>query len=711
MSIGAATVAMPSRAAAAEPRQIPVHRFGPPPGAAGADFAELDGDRRGVLFGYPLKTLHAKELVWNRETGRVSVNARRPTAARLGARLQVTPRVVHDRVVDPIAPIVATVRPDSTGAPGLTFDLEHPALRAEGGTLRLKWLLLPDWKSNVRTGELSHLPPNAKLRFSVAFQSPTPAGGATQFSVAVCRSGSCAKVFDEQVRSGDAPEGWRDREVDLGPYAGGSATLRFETVRSSAEATELPLWSVPTLYGPEPAAHRGPNLLLISVDTLRADHLGTYGYARDTSPFIDRELAAKGTVFERCISTATTTAPSHMSMFTGLAPTVHGVHGEDFLLALDGEIATLAEVLRRAGFETGAVTENGAMGAYRGFSRGFTSYYENRHRKLFRRKLDFAGHIENTLDRSLDWLERNRGTRFFLFVHTYQVHQPYTPPPAFEKFFEGDDVDGRLAQRLPPKFQPISYDREIRYTDASLREFFSKANARGLLEDTVVVLVSDHGDQFVEHGAIGHGPFLYDEVLHVPLIVRGPGIAAGRRVEEPVSLVDLMPTLLAWTGTDHRDSPARSFARRATEPVPQPPKEAPPIFSEARQGKAQLFTKKNGVRGARFQTPVFAIRVGDLKLIRTLGPPGAVSSAALPVGGVAPSYEYFDLATDPQELHDRWGPTEAEALRLRDLLEEHIARSELRRRALEAETQPEPPTPTALDAERREKLRALGYLE
>jgi len=459
----------------------------------------------------------------------------------------------------------------------------------------------------------------------------------------------------------------------------------------------LPVWSDPTLFvrpgaEPGPAAGDFPgryNVLLLSIDTLAARHLGAHGYPRATSPFVDAWFGEGGTIFERCYTAATTTGPSHMTLFTGLSPSVHGVHGRTYFRGLPEAVPTLALAFARAGFATGAVTENGPMGAYRGFSRGFGSYKENKSAAV----RDIQGHVETTLEAGRAWLERNRDKRFFLFLHTFQVHAPFAPPPAYRKLFAGDGLDAAREIGVPPKLRAVRYDREIRYTDDALRSFLEGLERDGLLADTLVILLSDHGEEFAEHGLLGHGAGIYDEVLHVPLMLRGPGVPAGRRVPVPVSHVDFTPTVLELAGVKGPAPGAgRSFAPLvAGSPEAEPP--APAIYSEA--WARHTFRVTDGkLERVPVEAPILVVRQGTRKLVRYPGPP--------------PSDVYFDLATDPGEQQPL--PAEGdEAAALGALLDAYVAEGQRGRAAVLAGEEAVPGAP--LDAERREKLRALGYLE
>jgi arylsulfatase A-like enzyme len=702
----------------------PVARLGPPPGVPEAPFEVLLRDRRGVLFSYPVVDLAIEELAWDREQGVARVRAVLPRAASRSARVQVKPRVLHGDRLETLPPQVADVVYDEAGGGVVTVALSSPALEGSPEKrLRLRARAIPDdWVIVHETDEIE-ISPRATLEFAFGFLPQHQASVAltepTRFAVSLCQRGSCEKVFEETAQPAPGT-GWRDRAVSLAAHSGQRASFLFEAARvpplpedDPAPSVAFPLWSVPTLYSAVERDISKTNLLLISLDTLRADHLGTYGYARDTSPFIDGEIARRGTVFEQAFSTATTTAASHMSMFTGLPPTVHGVYGSTFFRGLASGIPTLAEALHARQFETGAVTENGAIGAYRGFTRGFSTYYENK----LRERRGGSGVIEDTLAQSLAWLDRHRGKRFFLFVHTYQVHSPYRPPEDFRAFFERDDLDPPRTRSLPETWRPVSYDREIRYTDAQLASFFAELDARGLLENTIVILLSDHGEAFDEHGSLGHGPAMYDEVLRVPLIVRGPGIAQSRRVEAPVSFVDLMATLLDWVGLPDGDWPGASFAGHARAGARETRSDATgetmstlrPLFSESRAATEFYIAGKGQLRTRRLPVPNYAIRLGDRKLIRTHA--GAAEASGGAQESAAPSYQYFDLAADPREQRNLWNAADPDAELMRQMLERHIEASEALRGSYQETVRTETGVPGVLDLDRRKKLEALGYIE
>jgi arylsulfatase A-like enzyme len=432
--------------------------------------------------------------------------------------------------------------------------------------------------------------------------------------------------------------------------------------------------------------------VLVSIDTLRADHLGVYGHDRATSPRIDR-LAAEGAFFESAYSHAPKTAPSHMSLMTGVHPDAHGVMnlGAGVDARLSPRIPTLAEILRSAGYRTSAVTGGGNVHGDLGFGRGFEAYEHS--------DGDAAAIFGRALER-LDALAAPgaAGTRapFFLFVHTFQVHDPYLPPPAQRALFADPGYAGRIvsdAERLgalagsdwsarhrafwagvdarsPADLRHLVdlYDACIRFTDDELGRLLDRLDALGLAGETLVVVLSDHGEEFLEHGRFGHDA-LFEELLRVPLVVRVAdaerrGLRRGR-VREVVRLVDVLPTVLDLVG------------------LPAP---------EHLEGRTLVPLLQGGEEAPRF---VFAQN-------RETG------SDALAVNGwklVAERWKdlLFDLARDPAERRPLAGGDA-----VRESL--HATLEQLRERALRWHALAPPDRTGPLDAGTRQRLEALGYL-
>ncbi len=311
----------------------------------------------------------------------------------------------------------------------------------------------------------------------------------------------------------------------------------------------LAVAALPACAGDEPLAR---NLIVVSLDTLRPDRLGCYGYDRPTSPNLDR-FAAGGLRFDRAHSTSPWTKPSHASLFTGLYPHRNGVVGFEYPLA-DG-VVHLAELLQRAGFQTAAVVSNDVL-AMHGLERGFE------HFKLLPRGK--GPEPTRVTASALEWLAgRDRARPFFAFVHYNDAHANYTSLPEnearFVRPYQGQanghvgqlfaHVMGRL-QLSPEDARHIGdlYDAAICQLDGELGPLFARLESEGLLADTLVVVTSDHGEEFLDHGGMHHGHTQFEEMVRVPLLVRGPGVRAGTASAVPVSLVDLMPTFLDFLG-------------------------------------------------------------------------------------------------------------------------------------------------------------------
>jgi arylsulfatase A-like enzyme len=304
-------------------------------------------------------------------------------------------------------------------------------------------------------------------------------------------------------------------------------------------------------FSGEPAPPRPRSILLVSIDTLRADHLGAYGYPRPTSPFLD-ELAGEGTLFETAISSAPWTLPAHASLFSGLYPSTHrAVDGSE---AIADTVTLAAEIFQQEGFATGGFVASWFVSENYGFDRGFDQFesFQQTLKNNHKNKIPAA----QVVNGAVDWLQANGENPFFLFVHLYDAHFNYNPPaehgalfetgyvgprPLYRNYFfygENQMDPGLLAQEI------AMYDGEIHYIDAELRRLHEKLEEMGLANDVLVVVTADHGEEFFERGSWGHAHTLYDEVIRVPLIARGPGVMAGQRWQDQVRHVDLLPTLL-----------------------------------------------------------------------------------------------------------------------------------------------------------------------
>ncbi len=441
-------------------------------------------------------------------------------------------------------------------------------------------------------------------------------------------------------------------------------------------------------------ATRARNVVLISLDTLRADHLGTYGYPRATSPCIDR-LARRSVVFERVFSHATWTLPSHMSIFTSLLPSEHGVGGRD--ARLRDEHPTLAEVLRAAGYRTGAFTAGYNVAARYGFDHGFEIYREE-----YPRPVDAVSgkgyRVRDILPYAFAWLDAGRDQPFFLFLHAFDVHEPFVAQAHLPEFdigydgplralgdpasFAGSELHRRWSQngsefnvvdflgqvvnthrialsKRDLQYLVALYDNEIRSADDAICALLAHLDRLGLGRRTVVVLTSDHGQDLYERGTVSHGGLPYDMLSHVPLIVAVPD-GRGARSAKLGGHIDVAPTVVGLLGLP----PVDAFDGRSLLPLDAPGAEA-------------VVTEGGGIT---------AIRTTNRKLM--VGPR---------------TTHLYDLDTDPAELHDIATQERETVAHLRASLASILARKPARGAVDHAA----PP----LSEDQRRKLRALGYAE
>jgi arylsulfatase A-like enzyme len=316
-----------------------------------------------------------------------------------------------------------------------------------------------------------------------------------------------------------------------------------------------------------------PNILLIVLDTARADRFPFGGYARPTAPAL-AALAAEGAVYERACSAGPWTVPSHGSLFTGLYPSQHGADSGH--LRLDDEQVTLAERLRDAGYRTLGYTENPWIGKAHNFQQGFQHYEE-----IWRQVTGTGGEdmgaarVNQRVAEWLDWRAGNPEAQrqpFFMFINYFEPHLPYNPPEPERSRFLTEPVDRVAVERLRRLMNPHDlkyilglaslapderrilsdlYDGEIAYVDRRAGEVVDQLRRRGILDRTVVVVTSDHGESIGEHGLIDHKLNIFEEVLRIPLVLRyPPAIRAGQRIQAPVLLQDLFPTLLGLAGIE-----------------------------------------------------------------------------------------------------------------------------------------------------------------
>lgn len=419
-----------------------------------------------------------------------------------------------------------------------------------------------------------------------------------------------------------------------------------------------------------------PNLLLVTIDTLRADHCSAYGYARPTTPTLAR-LAAEGVLFEQAYAPIPVTGPSHTSLMTGLYPRATGVVANGHVLGASRP--TLAELLRARGYATAAVVSAFPLDRRFGLARGF-EHYQDRflpgesslpQARWEGQALDqpYDRRADATTRQALAWLGgRPQGRPFFLWVHYFDPHTPYEAPAdyRFPAPAEGSAASGDRALAA-------AYDGEVRFADAELGRLVQELESRHLAEDTLVVVTSDHGEGLGQHGVAEHGSVVYEEATRVPLVFRWKGrLAAGLRWAGPVELLDVLPSVAELLGAGPLAAvqglslaPVATGARRAVD-APRP------VFLQREwQGRGgELF-------GVRDRDHKYVERRNAARVLRR---------------------ELYDLASDPGELRDVAAQQAQRAEQLARLLEAW------RTRVARAPRQ-------KVDPESVEGLRALGYVQ
>ncbi len=439
-----------------------------------------------------------------------------------------------------------------------------------------------------------------------------------------------------------------------------------------------------------------PDVLLVSLDTLRADRLSCYGNTNATSPFLD-SLAAEGVRFASAHAPSTNTTPSHMSLFTGLDPMTHGVHearpSNKPTAALRPAVRTLPQLLHAAGWRTAAFTDRGGLPPSLGFGRGFEhlrSEWES---------------LEDKVDALGEFVRRASDEPLFVFFHTYEVHAPYLPPRDLHGRFAAQDYAGRFRKRyenlvdLPVekaweqkahflskpedldaddvRWLSALYDEGVAHADRELARMWELWSAARDPARTLVVVLSDHGEEFLEHQELGHKS-LHAELVRVPLIVRGPSIGRGV-VEQPVSLTGVHATLLDLLGLPvPPHAQAESFAALLREPADAAAAAAlPPVFTQADN---------------KLHRRVESVAVGSFRLLRT-----TVRDEE--------SLALFDWTTDPFEQRDVAAQHPERVAELVALLDRRRAECDHLRTALG------PAPEQRLTDEEIAELRALGYVD
>jgi len=405
---------------------------------------------------------------------------------------------------------------------------------------------------------------------------------------------------------------------------------------------------------------KSPNIVLVTIDTVRADHVGCYGDRQAHTPTLD-VLAREGVLFRTVVTAVPLTLPSHCSILTGTYPTVHGVR-DNLGYTLGDSPPTLASILKQKGYATAAFVGADVLDARRGLNRGFDVYSSP-----FRRKMgkdsplvfnlqELQRRAEDVIRDALGWMSARPADSqkpFFVWIHLYDPHTPYDPPPRF-----------RAMVRDP-------YDGEIAYADYAVGKFFDYLKQHGLYDPTLIVVASDHGESFGEHGEYMHGFFIYDTTLLVPLIIKPPrgSRVVARRVDAPVRTIDIAPTVLQFLGMP-----------------PAPSMQGVGLLS-LMMGKAATSATSTAYSETYYPNEfgwsvLRAIRTGRFKYVD------------------APKPELYDLVDDPHELHSLYQTRRPVALDLKSQFDSLVARV----------TPKKPPRRATVSPADVELLASLGYV-
>lgn len=445
------------------------------------------------------------------------------------------------------------------------------------------------------------------------------------------------EVFRRDLSPTSGLAGWTDLTVELGKLSGDRVAFEFRSVSRPAEGqlASYVAWATPTLLH-ETRGKPATTVILVSLGNVRAQSLSCCGATRPTTPFLDGLFGSEGAIFQRAVTEAVDPVTAHMSLLTGASPCSHGVRSG--LRSLDPSVRTLAERFSAAGYATAGFTDGGGLVSELGFSRGFDVYLER---------------TSTPFDKALGWLESRDGEPVFLFLHARQA---------------GADLD--------------AYEARIRQLDDELRGFLLRLDQLIDPDRVLLAITSGHGEEFLEHGALGHGTHLFEESVRVPLLLRGGGVKPGTKPAAVMGLIDVAPTLLQLAGqgpaTDVEGVARGNELRDGSAWTPEI------RFVEANGRERKLST---GI-DPNWRTPGYAVIDGPLKMIRD---------------GASSTYSAFDLTQDAGERRNLLGEPAAPdwSGRLREAVDAHSVACEGSREA--------PATAVVLSPESRLELNDLGY--
>ncbi len=552
------------------------------------------------------------------------------------------------------------------------------------------------------------VPANGRLEMAVGTMEDQP----PTFKVTAANGTAEPRVLLEHTVT--TPNRWEWQSVDLADFAGRRVSLSLSL--AADRPGTIGLWGTPTIRGTNAAAASAPRgVILIHADTLRPDHLGFYGHTRDTTPFLAR-FAKEGAMFKQAFAQAGWTKVSTSSFMTSLYPTTHGVQG--ITDRLPAAATTAAEVYRAAGYATVSFSSVAFTGLGTNLHQGYEELHE---RTSVDTGPQYTSKTARTfVDRAGEWIEQHRDAPFFMYLHVFDPHSPFEPRRPWDAMwadaakrdehvkqlealrkvianpFMSDRGMATRDEMLKAGVEPASYlahekdwyDGSIRGVDAEMARLFEWLRTTGLDRDVAVVLLADHGEEFQEHGRMWHGQSVYGEMMHVPLVVRWPGgLEGGRVIDEPVQLVDVLPTLFDLSGIEHPEG----IQGQSLLPLLRPPSNG----GASGWKRRPVILEKQPMGGDEHPeaTQSHAIIDGNWKLIHNkVRPPDR------------PEYELFEFPKDRLDQKNVAAEHPDVVARLSKAL------SGWHTMATAARLKPDTETTKALSAEELQRLRSLGYV-
>lgn len=523
-----------------------------------------------------------------------------------------------------------------------------------------------------------------------------------RFSIKIKTDNQEDLLLQKEAAAGSYGGGVIWEKLDLSAYAGKKVQLAFITENMEVAAASppgVPYWVNPVVFSP--AEEAPANIVLISLDTVRPDYLGCYGYEKDTSPALDA-LAQDSALFLNCFSTSSWTLPAHVSLLTGQSSRQHQVYYpyERF----DSSTLTMADHLRQQGYTTVAFTGGGYLSSQFGFAKGFDRYQELLLHGENAIRWDEA---EKLAEMANDWIRKNRGKKFFLFLHTYQPHDPYANlSPQGKSFLENsaswDQVNMEELLQDTGRFQTAFsdaekrnikalYEGEVRYTDQMfVKSVLETLKQNGLYSNTLIIVTSDHGEEFFDHESWLHDHSLYNEGIRIPLIIKFPQTRySGKRLDALTRITDIVPTALEFAGI-----PRAGLEIDGISLIP--------IVQKNERSERSVFSHL-ALRSSQDPPSVVSLIRGNLKIIvhRVIESP-YIESRSYKISDY--QVELYDLAADPQETKNLAKESAYRTTCMQMVREIHDLIQETEARRTQKET-------VVMDSTLEERLKALGYIK